>query len=193
MSLEIISEISDPHAILEPLAWQHLRLDLFEVESPAESVPADRDYVSFLISSAMDEIADEINLVLPPTTFRLTLPAFPGVIELPRRPVIEVNSITYTDSTGSHTLSADRYEVCGVGDYFAAAIKLKGHSFPSATAVEVEFTAGFEGLPYDITSAILETVSARYLFRSGMTVTGSFSTMPDSARAALQSYRRLVF
>lgn len=84
---------------------------------------------------------------------------------LPCRPVIDVESVKYLDTTGvEQTLAPEFYELRG-----AQIVRAYGQSWPACRSddenVRVQYTAGYAELPMPIRAAILLMVGDLYRFR----------------------------
>lgn len=101
MSLVVITPpTTEPVSLSEAKA--HLRVDFSQ----------DDTEISFFIVAAREQAEAMTRRTLAVTGYELVLPAFPAVIELPRPPLVEVQSIAYLDADGDEqTLSADGYRV----------------------------------------------------------------------------------
>ncbi len=106
-------------------------------------------------------------------SWRMTLRAFPHVIEIPFHPLQSVDSVQYLDASGTlQTLSSSLYTV--VGERHALIIPALGTCWPSTQdvpeAVKVTFTAGYDvggsplvnDVPEPIKEAVLQLVEMRF-------------------------------
>src|SRR5690606_5862993 len=80
---------------------QHLRVEIAQ----------DDDYITSLINAAVEYIEQETGRDFFGRTWDLVLPGFPrGKIELPRPPLLSVDSVTYHDTANaSQTLDSSEY------------------------------------------------------------------------------------
>jgi uncharacterized phiE125 gp8 family phage protein len=116
-----------------------------------------------------------------------------GSIALPCRPIIDITSISYLDSTGAwQQLDSDAYELRG--DELGTAW---GKSWPSTRvfrgcgdAVKVRYRAGYEQTPAPIRVAILLMVDDLYRNRGNVTTGNSVEVpMPVTSSMLLQPFR----
>lgn len=144
MNVTGLSVVVPPYA--EPITLvemkNHLKVELGVTDDDAliaAQITAARDYVETGTSANSTRM-----ITMVATTFDLALHAFPACIELPRRPLVAVSSITYLDDAGeTQTLDADTYVV----DYARGNITLAYSAvWPTtryqANAVTVRFIAG---------------------------------------------------
>ena len=139
---------------------------------------AQASVVSMLITEAAQRFERVTGRALLTQTWRLTLPTFPAVIELPRPPAASVSSITYLDTAGTlQTLSASAYRL--VTDQWPGRVEeATGYSWPATDdqleAVKVTYTAGYTAatsIPTEVKIALLQHVAYRFL-RRGDAVAG---------------------
>lgn len=131
----------------------------------------------------------------------LTLDRFPAEIAVPLPPCQSVDSITYFDDAGvSQTLSADTYQVAGIGAAEGARIvPAYGKSWPSTRrmleAVTVHFTAGYgddpDDVPEPIRTAIKMHVAHLHENRESVLVGNGMMALelPQGASDLLMDYR----
>jgi uncharacterized phiE125 gp8 family phage protein len=101
-------------------------------------------------------------------TWRLDLPEFPCVINVPLPPLQQVTEITYIDAGGAEqTLDPSAYHVAGSDP--AMLVPVYGTSWPATRdrpdAVRVTFVAGYGGfpdVPEDIRQGLMLLVRAAY-------------------------------
>ena len=158
---------AEPLTITEVEDW--LRID------PEDSQGA---VMALLITEARERLERVTGRALLTQTWRLTLPWFPAVIELPRPPAASVTSITYRDTAGTtQTLASAAYRL--VTDQWPGRIEeAAGYSWPATDdaleAVRVTYTAGWSAatsVPTEIKLALLQHVAYRFL-RRGEAVAG---------------------
>lgn len=97
--------------------------------------------------AALDGRHGWLNRSILPQGWRLWLPGFQSVTELPYGPVSAIDSVKYYDAAGTlQTLSASAYEV-GTGAMVPVLTRASDASWPSvdqrARAVQINYTAGF--------------------------------------------------
>lgn len=100
MPLVLVSKTATlPVALTE--VKQHLRVEIEQ----------DDDYITALINAAVEYIEQETGRDFFGRTWDLVLPAFPrGKIELPRPPLLSVDSVTYHDTNNaSRALDSSEY------------------------------------------------------------------------------------
>lgn len=177
--------------VTPPAAWpvsvaearQHLRVD----------VPDEDQLLQRLIEAATQWCEEQCARRFLSATLRWRLDRFPGVIELPRAPVLSVSSLQYLDGAGVlQTLAAAAYQV-DLEDEPARIAPAPGTEWPSTqldalAAVRVEFVAGYgassAAVPQGIREAVLVRVGDLYANRESV-VTGTISSEIQSM-AALQ-------
>lgn len=133
-----IRRVSAPE--LEPVtleeAKDHLNVDYDDKDALIESY----------ISAARALIENSCHIVIAEALFELTYDAFPDeAIEIPRFPLIAVESVIYDDGDGNaQTLSADAYTVDASGQFGWVVVN---DSWPATldaiNAVRVRFRAGY--------------------------------------------------
>lgn len=175
----------------EPLtierAKAHLRLDIAD----------DDAVVTALILGAREQAEFLTGRALVTQKWRLTLDDFPvDGIDLPRPPLVSVQSIVYRDSAGAtQTLANTEYDVVA-DELIGRIVPAWGKSWPSArrgaAAVTVEFTAGYgaaNAVPESIKAWMLLTIGTGYANRESIRA-GQFGELPRAAwDALLDSYR----
>lgn len=154
------------------------------------------DLVSRLIEAAT-EAAEWITWrALITQSWRLTLPAFPCRLWIPRPPLQSVTAITYIDTDGQEqTLDSELYTVASDAEpaYVVAAY---GASWPATRctpeAVRVTFVAGYGGessaVPQRVRQAILLLVGHWFANREAV-APGSFGEVPMAATWLLESFK----
>jgi len=118
---------------------------------------------------------------------------------LPQTPVVSVSSV----AVGISVITAQP-DFGQVGFWFDDdSVMLEGHRFERGVGnVAIEWEAGYATIPVDIAQAVNELVGLRYALRdkqgwaskslAGETVSLITKDMPDSVKAVLNSYRRVV-
>lgn len=155
---------------------------------------ADDDYLAALIRAAREVCEKEIGRAFVTQSLRMTMECFPpGVIELPRPPLISVTSIQYYDiSHVLQTLPATQYEVDTDSDpgrvapgfffYWPVTYSMLG-------AVAINYTAGYGGradVPQSIKQAMLLDIGHWYENRSAVEP-GAMQPVPMAASMLLGS------
>lgn len=170
-------------------AKKHLRVDFDD----------DDDLIESYIATAIQNVDGRdgwLGRALVEQTWELRLPDFGGpVIPIPLPPLIAVESVKYYDAADVlQTLSADAYEVAGVGGFGKARLVLKsGQAWPvlakRSENVVIRFTAGYETVPAPILTAIKHQVGAMYENREAVVVNASVTKLPGGVEAMLMPYR----
>lgn len=116
-------------------------------------------------------------------------------IKVPLPPLISIDSVKYYDANDvQQTLSADDYEVVGVGGFGKARLVLKsGKAWPGlgkrAENVVVQFTAGYEHVPRPILMALKRQVASMYEYRETVVVNASVAKLPGAVEGMLLPLR----
>ncbi len=116
-------------------------------------------------------------------------------IKVPLPPLISIDSVKYYDGDDVlQTLSADDYEVVGVGGFGKARLVLKnGVAWPGlgrrAENVVVRFTAGYETVPRPILMAIKRQVASMYENRETVIIGSSVAKLPGAVEGMLLPLR----
>lgn len=170
-------------------AKKHLRVDFDD----------DDDLIESYIATAIQNVDGRdgwLGRALVEQTWELRLPEFGGpVIPIPLPPLIAVESVKYYNAADVlQTLSADVYEVTGVGGFGKARLVLKsGQVWPvlakRSENVVIRFTAGYETVPAPILTAIKRQVGAMYENREVVVVNASVTKLPGGVEAMLTPYR----
>jgi uncharacterized phiE125 gp8 family phage protein len=170
-------------------AKKHLRVDFDD----------DDDLIDSYIATAIQNVDGRdgwLGRALVEQTWELRLSDFGGsVIPIPLPPLIAVESIKYYDAADVlQTLSADVYEVTGVGGFGKARVMLKsGRAWPGigkrGENVLIRFSAGYETVPAPILTAIKRQVGAMYENREAVVVNASVAKLPGGVEAMLTPYR----
>lgn len=147
---------------------------------------------------AREQVETELTRSLITQQWRMFLPRFPAgsIIELPRPPLVSVQSVTYLDSDGAvQTFAASSYRVLK-GPHGGRIEKKSGIAWPATDthgqAVTVEFTAGYgasaAAVPEAIRNAIL-MLAEHYYFNRGETSEMQLAKNPVAAARLLDPYR----
>ena len=139
----------------------------------------DDTLITDLISVASDYCEQRLGVALLPQTWQLYLDCFPsGQIELPRPPLVSIESIKYIDKDGvEQTLPPAEYMLVPSGESSTAKVEpAYNESWPSTRmqtdAVVVRFVAGYANaaaVPAAIKSWLKLQVAALYENRSAQT------------------------
>lgn len=167
---------SEPITLAEAKA--HLR-----VEADFED---DDAYITSLITVCRHYTEQMSGNIFKRQTWRLTLDAFPCEIVLRRRPVTDVNSITYIDGDGAtQTLDPALYQV-DLSGFLARIRPAYGQSWPITRcqmgAVEVSFVAGADdteaGIPEYWKQGVLLLLGHYYENREDAVIGVSVASLP---------------
>lgn len=172
-------------------------LDVNEFKRHRKITTTDEDtYLSQLLPAVEDIVERELNRALCQQTLALTFDfGFPAeqTIQLPRAPLISVDSVQYVDSAGApQTLSASKYHV-RAGDPGVLCLN-DGESWPTTdkvlAAVTITYKAGYGTKPSDVPPTIrplMWLLAAHYHENREIVVTGTIvSPIP-------QTYERLLW
>lgn len=184
-----VRQITEP--AVEPVSLVEAKLHLREDGSDQD------DIINILIKGARQYAEAYTGRSFVTRTWELTLGAFPasGEIEVPRPPLISVESIKYVDTTGTlQTVSASVYQV----DSYRAPALIRpayGQVWPATrsgdyNAVRVRYSAGYpevgspagddptDGVPELVRQWILVRVAQMYEHREAIVVGGAISSIP---------------
>lgn len=185
-----IRRISGPSA--EPVtveeAKQHLNYDFDDRD----------DQIGALISAARTHVEDSCHIVVAEALFEYADEGFPDAgIEIPRFPLLDVESLKYDDSDGAEqtVLEADYY-VDASGKF---GVVYPASSWPTArdrtNSMRVRFTAGYSMasgdehlMPAWVKQAILLVVGHWFEHRAGVGE-GDFREIPLAVEALIAPYR----
>lgn len=142
---------------------------------------ADDTLIGSLIRAARQYCENFQNRTYIATTYNLKLSHFSDVIELPRSPVMSVNSITYVDSGGTtQTVSSSVYELDTYQEPNAIVLKY-GQIWPNTRGarndITVNYTAGYSA---SFTAAVSDVCTC-----SGRTFTDGTIVRPRNVDGAL--------
>lgn len=170
-------------------AKKHLRVDFNDDDALIQG------YIAAAIQN-VDGRDGWLGRALSEQTWELRLPDFGGsVIPIPLPPLISIESIKYYDAADVlQTLSADVYEVTGIGGFGKARVVLKaGQAWPGLAKrsenVLVRFTAGYEVVPAPILTAIKRQVGAMYENREAVVINATVAKLPGGVEAMLTPLR----
>lgn len=180
---------SEPLTVAE--VGEHLRVTHPNAEQAA---------LQLAIKLAREEAESILGRALIEQTWMLSLDAFPacGEIELPKPPLISIESVTYTDVDGaSQTLASSAYEVDLSGEKGRLYLAWDA-AWPSVrierNAVNVTFKAGYgdeaSDVPAKFRAWMLTRVGDHYAHRE-RTVTGMTATPLDFVDSLLEAERVL--
>lgn len=127
----------------------------------------DDAYIMELANVAYNWIEDEADITIEETDYRLVLDSMPEFLVLPKPPLISLDAIKYYDADNAlQTLATSEY-------YVVPSFKLPGQvtikgtvsTYARPDAVQVEFSAGFEEMPYQIPHIMRLLVGSMYEHR----------------------------
>ncbi len=183
-----VARISDPAS--EPVS-------LAEAKAQCRVEHSDDDaYISALVAAARMRVEDDLGIVLVSHQWRLTADGFPcggGRIEIPRTPLISVESVAYVDVNGdAQTMDAAGYRVIAAMGVIEPTLN---GSWPSTAAVTgaavVEFTAGYgvaASVPGPIKQAIKLMVGHWYRNRESVVMGTIVAPLPHGVDWLLGPY-----
>jgi uncharacterized phiE125 gp8 family phage protein len=192
MGLRLIT----PPAI-EPVTLQeakdHLRINTTDNDAK----------INMIIRSAREYVETFLSRALIEQTWDFYIDSFPidGDIQIPKPPLIAVNSLSYFDPQGVQTLvdPADYY-VDNVSEP-GWIVRAGGFSWPTTlaaiNAVVVRFRGGYvtadsppqPAVPFDIKAAILLTIGAQYEHREDVVLTQTALPLPQGCLELLIRHR----
>jgi len=199
MGIKVISPpTAEPISIEE--ARLHLRLDAYD--SPP--VHPDDSIVTALISAAREWAENFTGRAISPVTLEIALDEFPRLnegIELPRPPLISVDSVRYTDEDGDQqTMATSEYSTDTYQEP-SWLMPAQDTDWPSTdtvfNAVKIRYEAGYSTpgdspdpnpLPKSIKQAILLMLSHLYENREETSIV-KLEQIPLGAEALLRPYR----
>lgn len=154
--------ISVPAAVLaEEVVLRHLRI------SEDQACPQDCEDVMRMLSAAQAYVSKTCRMAVGAATYRLTLPALTGAIELPMPPVTAITEVRYRDPDGAAQImdSADYYIDATTDMPTLKAVT----SWPSTDSrpVEIDFEAGDATVDPDVEAYLLLHVGTQYESRQG--------------------------
>lgn len=152
------------YAVITPPTAEPITLAEIKAHVRADYYTTDDAYLIALVTAAREYVENFTGKVLAPTTFELSLDAFPtGPIKLEKGPLSAVASVKYVSpETGLEvTLADDHYQVDAVSDPGWVAPYVAGWPTPMATinSVRIRFTAGYVTTPAPLKQAIKELVA----------------------------------
>lgn len=188
---------NDPIVSLEEMK-EHLRVDFDDEDDLIEGL-------TLAVTDYLDGAAGHTQRALLDQTWDLKLSSFPaGPIEIPLPPLIEVLSISYSDSDGvAQTFDLDNVAITGTGGTRKAKIYLSsGSSWPTVETgnpepVVVRFRAGHldasvsppaNTVPRNVVQAIKLSVANFYENRESNVVGTVVSKLPDSVDMLLRGF-----
>lgn len=134
---------------------------LVEAKAWCEIATADTRFdtmLQSLIKSCREAVEKQCHRAIINTVYQVSFDCFPAVIELPRPPLVSVDSIIYIDTAGEQqTFDSDNYRVDSMSSP-ARITPAYGVSWPVTrevtNAVIVEYTAGYGTAPENVPETI---------------------------------------
>lgn len=167
----------------------------------------DDQYLMDLLRTCREKVEDDTGRALVSQTWEVVYTCFPALINLPRPPLLAVESIKYYDTDGiEQTLAPATYQVSSHGIAAriapAPATSWPGTQTDRLNAVTIRFQAGYVDLtstsppttpnpvgsaPYPLKQAIMVLAAHLYLFREvGAPI--AITSVPMSYAALLEKY-----
>lgn len=175
----------------EPISLAVLRLHM-RIDHTDED-----ELISTYLTAAREWCEDYTRRSLITQTITLEREGFDGTIELPRGPVVSVDSVSYVDADGvTQTLGSEVYEV-DIDPIMSCLRLASGQTWPgvgdTAYPVSIVYTAGYgttsASVPAPIRSALMMTAANLYEFREPI-ISGTIITkVPFAVESLLASYR----
>lgn len=151
------------------------------------------------VTDHLDGYEGILNRCLISQQWELLLDAFPpGSIELPLKPIISIDAITYTDSAGDdQIIAADSYEADTTSSSaWVVPIVPWPPTLTAINVVRILFTAGYgpnpEDVPGDIRDAILAHVGHLYEHRESVSNTQTYP-VAETVMHLVTKHRRISF
>jgi uncharacterized phiE125 gp8 family phage protein len=168
-----------------------LPVSLEDLKSHVRYDDADDDlYLTGLIRAALRMVENATGRAFVHRAFRLTLDAFPDVIELPIRPLVSVQSVTYIDPDGVE--QAADFQASNRNPPVVRPVIEWPETKDQLDAVWIDFTAGYDAVPEDVKHAILLLAGQWYERRESVESGSRYvSALPFTVDALLSPYRVL--
>lgn len=176
---------------LEPLKLSEAKLHLAELANDNDAL------INSLILVAREYCENETGLALINRGLKLTLDDFKSCIEIPKPPLVSVETVEYVDTDGVTQLLADTLYRIDAESSPGRLTPAYGESWPSVrpvtNAVSIKYTAGYgadrSAVPMPIKQAMLLLIGHYYQNRE-ITVTGlTLTALPMAVDALLNQYR----
>lgn len=192
MGLEVVTPVSTEPITLD-IARRHLRLD---VSGTPPAHPDDAYLEGVTIPAARATLEDYTGRALAPATYRLLLDAFPdGAIELPRPPLVSIQSVVYADPDGVDRVLAPTEYAVDTGQQLAWLLPAVDSAWPAtldaANVVQITYIAGYEraNVPPPLMSAMLLMLTNLYDHRGSLVIGTISSELPQSVASLAWAYR----
>lgn len=147
---------------------------------------------SIRMAAALIEGPDGIGIALNSQQWDLYRDEFAFEMEIPIRPLVSIDSITYTDSDGNagQTVASSVYEL----DVRRGLVRsLSGQSWPSTDtvydAVRIRVNAGYSTLPGDLEGCVL-LLAAHFFENTEAAIDSRLVEIPMGAQQIMERYRR---
>jgi uncharacterized phiE125 gp8 family phage protein len=180
--------VTDPVLITPPAAMPvslveakaHLRVDHDDDDAVIEGMVA-------AATSYLDGYNGILGRAIMPQVWREEWDGFHPAFPLRLGPVSAVAGISYTDGAGLPATATGARVVTSAGAAFV--FPAVAASWPSGSAVSVEYTAGYATVPPALKMAILLHIGALYENREGV-AEKSMAVLPLAYEALIAPYRR---
>jgi uncharacterized phiE125 gp8 family phage protein len=191
-------------SLITPPTVRPVTLEDAKTQCSLHDVSYDDIYLlDFVIPAATARAERETGRQLLRATYAITLDAFPseGWIEVPKPPLLGVDSVVYLDENGvSQTWGASNYLVHRPAGPQAARGKVSlayGVSWPTLRGqlrpITIQFAAGYGTSPTDVPAllrqAILLDIATLYQHRQNVIAGQGVSEIPGTAAAIYRSFR----
>ena len=166
------------------------------------TITADDVLIGSLISAAREHIENLMNRAFIEQTWELTMENFPGgnaVVDLPRSPLISIESVKYFDAGGNDvTMPPADYQVDAASEPARIAPAV-GSSWPSVETeklggVRIRFKAGHGALADDVPQRIKQAINllvAHWYENREASVTGTIQAQVEMALKSIVSAERV--
>lgn len=183
-----LTQTTAASAIVEPVLLAEMREQL-RIEHDAEDA-----YLLGIIGAARARAEQEIDGIIAPREFLLTLDAFADEIELPLRPVDPESIVVQYIDANNATQSVSSFNYYAINETVFITPD-PGASWPTPGTgkdkVRITFTAGFTETPLDIKHAILMIGASLHDQRRDHSAQ-TLNRVPMSSQMLLEPYRRTV-
>lgn len=179
----ISTTINEPISVID--LKNHVRIDTDDED----------DLIEIYAKSARELAETFCNRVIASQQFKLTLDDFPGVIRLPKTPVISIDSFTYVDTSGNtQALTSNDYHFSN-DEFDPVIVPPYSGSWPNAQdgyeKVVITFTCGMSSIPGHVKNAILMIGGDLYANRETLAPI-TVSEIPHTAIALLAPVRKVI-
>lgn len=162
------TSITEPVTLAEAKAWAKI------------DTTADDSIITSLITTARQQCEDYVGISLVGHTIKAVLNNSNGGIFLPYGPVVEISSVKDEDGNA-------------ITDYETSGTNFVQLLYPTLERITVEYTTGYDSLPGELKTAILQQFFYIYHNRGEIidfNRQGDFAALSQQAKATLQRLRR---